>query len=107
MTPIEFVVFGGDSEPNQPVYQVAEAMTQPIKIIGPDGEYEAVSYYRDGTQMVLEISRKVELFPRIDRKAVIQELAPEMTEHQKKMEREAAEQKAFAAKPKSRHLWWR
>jgi hypothetical protein len=60
MTPIEFVVFGGDSEPNQPVYQVAEAMTQPIKIIGPDGEYEAVSYYLWGASMVLEIRSKEE-----------------------------------------------
>ena len=60
MTPIEFVVFGGDSEPNQPVYQVAEAMSQPIKIIGPDGNYEVLSYYRDGLHMVLEIQRKEE-----------------------------------------------
>jgi muconolactone delta-isomerase len=31
-----------------------------------------------------------------------------MTEHQKKMEREAAKRKEFAAQPKARHLWrWR
>ena len=32
---------------------------------------------------------------------------PEMTEHQKKMELDAAKRKEFAAQPKSRHLWWR
>ncbi len=58
MTPIEFVVFGGDSEPNQPVYKVAEAMTKPIKIIGPDVEYEILSYYLWGASMVLEIRSK-------------------------------------------------
>jgi hypothetical protein len=31
----------------------------------------------------------------------------EMTEHQKKMELEAAKRKEFAAQPTSRHLWWR
>ena len=78
MTPIEFVVFDGDSEPNQPAYQVAEAMSHPIKIIGPDDEYEVLSYYRDGPNMVLEIRRKKEDFSHIDRKAVLQELLPEI-----------------------------
>lgn len=78
MTPIEFVVFGGDSEPNQPAYQVAEAMSQPIKIIGPDGEYEALSYYRDGLNMVLEVRMKQTDFSHIDRNALLQELLPDI-----------------------------
>ncbi len=78
MTPIEFVVFGGDSDPNQPAYQVAEAMTQPIKIIGPDGDYEALSYYLDGPHMVLEVRRKETDFSHIDRNALLQELLPEV-----------------------------
>ena len=80
MTPIDFVVFGGDSEPNQPAYQVAEAMSQPIKIIGSDGEYEVLSYYRDGPHMVLEVCRKEKDFSHVDRNAVLQELLPELNQ---------------------------
>ena len=58
MTPIDFVVFDGDGEPNLPAYEVAEAMTRPIKIVGPDGEYEILSYYLDGSNMVLEVRSK-------------------------------------------------
>ena len=80
MTPIDFVVFGGDSEPNQPAYQVAEAMAQPIKIFGPDGEYEVLSYYRDGFNMVLEVRMKQHDFSHIDRNAVLQKLRPGLEE---------------------------
>ena len=78
MTPIDFVVFGGDSEPNQPVCQVAEAMSRDIIVHGPEGKYEVRSYYRDGLHMVLEVGRKETDFSHIDRNALLQELLPEV-----------------------------
>ena len=78
MTPIEFVVFNGDSEPNQPACQVAEAMSRDIVVHGPDGEYEVLSYYRDGPHMVLEVRRKETDFSHIDRNTLLQELLPEV-----------------------------
>jgi hypothetical protein len=58
MTPIEFVVFEGDSKPNQPVYQVAEAMQKPIRIYSGDQEWTVLSYFFHEGQMVLEIEEK-------------------------------------------------
>lgn len=56
MTPIEFVLFDGDSEPNRPVHEVADAMRTALRIVGPDlTEYEVYSYYYDSGQMVLEL----------------------------------------------------
>lgn len=60
MSPIEFVLFNGDSNPNQPVYQIAEAMQNHIKILGPACEYRILSYYCDDGKMVLEIEEVVE-----------------------------------------------
>lgn len=58
MTPIDFVVFGGDSEPNTPVFLIHEAMNKPLRILGPNGEYEPIGYYFDDGQMVLDIRSK-------------------------------------------------
>ena len=55
MTPIEFVVFAGDSEPNIPAYAIAEAMRRPLRIVSDKKEWEVSSYYYDEGQMVLEI----------------------------------------------------
>lgn len=57
MKPIEFVIYGGDSQPNTPVYQVAEAMQRDCKVIGPKGDMEILSYYfdQDSKSMVLEV----------------------------------------------------
>ena len=55
MTPIEFVVFAGDSEPNMPVYAIAEAMRRPLRIVSDKKEWEVSSYYYGEGQMVLEI----------------------------------------------------
>jgi hypothetical protein len=57
MTPIEFVVYGGDSQPNTPVYRIAEAMQLDCKVVGPKGEMEILSYYfdPDSKSMVLEV----------------------------------------------------
>ena len=55
MTPIEFVIFEGDSKPNQPVYQVAEAMQKPIKIHSGDKNWVVRSYFFHEGHMVLEI----------------------------------------------------
>jgi hypothetical protein len=55
MTPIEFVIFEGDSTPNQPVYQIAEAMQKPIKILSASNEWEVIGYYWDEGHMVLDI----------------------------------------------------
>jgi hypothetical protein len=55
MTPIDFVVFDGDSEPNMPVCAIAEAMRQPLLILSADKDWEVCSYYYDGGRMVLEI----------------------------------------------------
>jgi len=59
MTPIEFVIFEGDSTPNQPVYQIAEAMQKTIKIFGGNKEWEVIGYYYgDEGHMVLDIREK-------------------------------------------------
>jgi hypothetical protein len=55
MTPIDFVVFDGDSEPNTPAYAIAEAMRQPLRIVSASKNWEVCSYYYDEGQMVLEI----------------------------------------------------
>ena len=60
MTPIDFVVFEGDSMPNQPVYQIAEAMQKPIKIHSFNGEWEVIGYYFDDGHMVLDIAEKTD-----------------------------------------------
>jgi hypothetical protein len=62
MKPIDFVVFDGDSEPNIPICKVAEAMQKDIVVLGPDGEYEILSYYmsngHEGGCFFLEIQKK-------------------------------------------------
>ena len=55
MTPIDFVVFDGDSAPNDPVYTLAEALRKPVVVIGPDGPMKVLSYYMHEGQMVLEL----------------------------------------------------
>ena len=55
MTPIEFVIFDGDSNPNLPVYQVAEAMHKPIRIFSGDKEWEVIGYYYADNQMTLDL----------------------------------------------------
>jgi RPA family protein len=61
MKPIDFVVYEGDSEPNTPVYEIAEAMMQDIIVHGPTGEFVVYGYYYDAQEkrMVLEIKKKV------------------------------------------------
>ena len=54
MNPID-VIFDGDSEPNMPVYAIAEAMRRSLRIISADKDWEVCSYYYDEGQMVLEI----------------------------------------------------
>ena len=60
MKPIDFVVFEGDSEPNQPVYKVAEAMQKNMLVYVGSDECEVVGYYYDDTRqaMVLELEMK-------------------------------------------------
>lgn len=58
MTPLDFVVYDGNSEPNTPVHRIAEAMRLPLKIVSAFGDWEVVSYYYDDGQMVLEIVEK-------------------------------------------------
>jgi hypothetical protein len=60
MTPIEFVVFNGDSDPNMPVHQVAEAMYKDIIIRTAQYDFEVLSYFYDDGLMVLEIALKTE-----------------------------------------------
>jgi hypothetical protein len=60
MTPLEFVVFSGDSDPNMPVFLVAEAMYKDVIIRGAEGDFEVLSYFYDAGQMVLEIGPKKE-----------------------------------------------
>lgn len=60
MTPIEFVVYSGDSEPNMPVHQVADAMYKDIIIRTAQHDCEVLSYFYDDGQMVLEIAPKKE-----------------------------------------------
>ena len=58
MKPIDFILFDGDSEPNQPVYRVAEAMQKDIRILGATGDYRVRGYYFHDGQMVLEIEEE-------------------------------------------------
>ena len=60
MTPIEFVIHEGDSQPNMPVHQVAEAMYKDIIIRTAQYDFEVLSYFSDDGQMVLEIALKTE-----------------------------------------------
>ena len=60
MTPIEFVVHGGDSEPNMPVHQVAEAMYKDIIVRTAQYDFEVLGYFYEDGQMVLEIGLKTE-----------------------------------------------
>ena len=58
MKPIDFVLFEGDSNPNQPVCEIAEAMGNNIKIVTADKEFVVYGYYWDDYQMVLELKEK-------------------------------------------------
>jgi hypothetical protein len=58
MTPIDFVLFNGDSTPNLPVVYVAEAMQRPLRILSADKEFEVCSYYFDDGEMVLELKER-------------------------------------------------
>jgi hypothetical protein len=55
LTPIDFVIFDGDSTPNLPVYQVAEAMSKPIRIYSAEKEWEVIGYYYADGQMMLDL----------------------------------------------------
>ena len=59
MTPIDFVHFSGDSEPNAPVHALYSALNNPLRVVSGGRQFEVCSYYMDGTQMVLEIEEKV------------------------------------------------
>jgi hypothetical protein len=56
MRPIDFVVYDGDSTPNEPVYKLAEALQQPIRIVSVGQVWMVRSYYMYNGQMVLEIT---------------------------------------------------
>jgi hypothetical protein len=58
--PIDFVVFEGDSNPNQPVYKVAEAMQKNMLVYVGMDECEVVGYYysEEYQAMVLELEIK-------------------------------------------------
>ena len=60
MKPIDFILFDGDSEPNQPVYRVAEAMQRDIRIISATSDYRVRGYYFHDGQMVLEIEESMD-----------------------------------------------
>jgi hypothetical protein len=55
MSPIDFILFNGDSDPNQPVYQIAEAMQEPIRIRSQWGDCQILSYYWEDGVMVLDV----------------------------------------------------
>lgn len=57
MRPIDFLLYAGDSEPNTPVYRIAEAMEKNIRIVGQNGPLIVLSYYYDSDArcMVLEV----------------------------------------------------
>jgi len=61
MRPIDFVVYEGDSAPNTPVYEIAEAMMQDIIVHGPTGEFVVYGYYYDekDKRMVLDVLPKI------------------------------------------------
>ena len=58
--PIDFVVFEGDSSPNQPVYKVAQAMQNNLLVYVGSDECEVVGYYYcdEHQAMVLELEIK-------------------------------------------------
>ena len=58
--PIDFVVFEGDSSPNQPVYRVAEAMQKNMLVYVGIDECEVVGYHysEEHQAMVLELEIK-------------------------------------------------
>jgi len=58
MSPIDFVIFNGDSKPNTPACNVANAMGLPIRIHSNNKEFEILSYYLNKGQMTLEIEEK-------------------------------------------------
>lgn len=62
MKPVDFVIHDGDSTPNMPAHIVAASMEKDIVVIGPDGEYEILSYYtsngHEGGCFILEIQKK-------------------------------------------------
>lgn len=62
MRPIDFVLYDGDSAPNTPVHLIRDAVTKPLRIFGPTGEFVAVGYYYDEQDecMVLDIKKRVE-----------------------------------------------
>lgn len=60
MKPIDFVLFDGDSEPNQPVYRVAEAMQKDIRVISATSDYRIRGYYLHEGQMVLDIEESMD-----------------------------------------------
>lgn len=57
MSPLEFVNYDGDSDPNTPVYQIAGAMREDLVIQSRDHNWEVLAYYydRDQKRMMLEI----------------------------------------------------
>lgn len=59
MTPLDFIHFNGDSDPNTPINRVYEAMKKPLCILSQDKEWEVLGYYlgEDG-KMILEIQEK-------------------------------------------------
>ena len=58
--PIDFVVFEGDSSPNQPVYKVAAAMQNNLLVYVGIDECEVVGYHysEEHQAMVLELEIK-------------------------------------------------
>ena len=58
MRPIDFVLFDGDSNPNQPIYQITEAMYEPVAIFSADKEFIVCGYYWEKGQMIIEIKEK-------------------------------------------------
>lgn len=60
MKPIDFVVFEGDSSPNQPVYKVAEAMQKNMLVYVGMDECEVIGchYSEEHKAMVLELEIK-------------------------------------------------
>ena len=59
MTPLNFVVYDGDSQPNTPAYKIAEALQRDIKIRSRINDWEVLSYYYDEHDhcMVLDIGK--------------------------------------------------
>jgi hypothetical protein len=60
MTPVDFVLFDGDSSPNTPVRDIYEAMKWPLVIQGEFGDFQILSYYysEELERMVLDIEPK-------------------------------------------------